>query len=253
MSTGVKKVLLADDEPLARLVARKCLEAGGCFVTEAESIAQAEALWTANAFDLVVLDHRLEDGLGVDLLRRMRAAGRCEPVIYLTAETEEISAATRCELGLAAVLSKPLNMEALSRAAATAKAADREPGAAAPERRGHFLVIRLPVALSPEMVAELQAAHAGLAWPALDLAGTPRVDAAAWPVLAGWADACRARGGRLAVVRAAPAVAAAARELGMDRQLDLAPDLDALDALSRRLSAPCERLALLDTVVRRDA
>jgi CheY-like chemotaxis protein/anti-anti-sigma regulatory factor len=249
-----KKALLVDDEPLARLVARKTLESAGCFVTEAESCVQAEEFWMTMPFDLVVLDHRLEDGLGMDLLRRMRAQGRCEQVIYLSAEAqEEMTAEKRAELQVAAVLSKPLNMDALQQAVRELPSvpitlAVKTEGQ--PQMRGRFLVMPLTGTITSATVTELKAHSEGHAWMALDAAQAEAIDADAFPVLVGWAEECRQRGGRFCLMNIPATILELLAKQNLDRQIDVLADGRALEALGRRLSSACERLALLDSIVR---
>ena len=110
------RVLLVEDEPLARRAVRQCLEEQGCTVLEAETCQQAETLWASGGVDAVVLDHRLPDNLGLDLLRRMRRRGRREKVVWLSADTDVLSREGASDLNLLAVLSKPLDIDSLKAA-----------------------------------------------------------------------------------------------------------------------------------------
>jgi CheY-like chemotaxis protein len=89
------------------------MEKLGWRVVEAETCARAEALWSGGPFDLVVLDHRLADGFGSDLLARMRQQGRAENVIYLSADAGQIDLNLARALDIRAVLAKPLNQSHL--------------------------------------------------------------------------------------------------------------------------------------------
>lgn len=110
------QILLIEDEPLSRRVERCCLEDMGCTVWEATTSKQAEDLWRHMALDGIVLDHRLPDGLGLDLLRRMRRLGHNEFVIWLSADTDVLSRENARELNLHTVLSKPLDHQCLKQA-----------------------------------------------------------------------------------------------------------------------------------------
>ncbi|HBA84862.1 MAG TPA: hypothetical protein DCZ95_12280 [Verrucomicrobia bacterium] len=249
---SVKKALLVDDEPLARLVGRKCLEGAGCFVTEAESCAQGEELWTSMPFDLVVLDHRLEDGLGMDLLRRMREQGRNETVIYLSAEAqEELSPEKRAALKVHAVLSKPLNMDELQKTVQSLSAVPAEMAEGPTAFRGRFMVAPLAGDLNAAAVLELKARYAGQSWMALDAAQAGLIAEDALPVLVEWAQACRQQGGRFCLIQLSAATTELLVKQQLDREIDLLADGRALEALGRRLSSACERLSLLDSIVRR--
>lgn len=254
-SATTKQVLLADDEPLARLVARKGIEQAGCFVTEAESCAQAEGLWLANRLDLVVLDHRMGDGTGLQLLEKMRAAGRGEPVIYLSAEAaEEVSEETRRSLGICAVLNKPVNMETLVKAvlSAAASAGPIIEAAAARPRHGRFLVLTAPAELTPDALVQVRLSAADEVWVALSLAGVTQIPPAVAQDLVRWAQDCRERGGCLCLTHVSADWRAHFQSLQLDRLIDLVATDSALDAVGRRLTSYSERLSVLDSVVRRD-
>jgi two-component system response regulator EvgA len=72
---GVHRVLLVDDHPWFRSMARTVLE-GDRFVVVAEAASVAETLVALDAHrpDLVVLDVMLEDGTAFDVLAVMGAA-----------------------------------------------------------------------------------------------------------------------------------------------------------------------------------
>ncbi|MBI3985900.1 MAG: response regulator [Lentisphaerae bacterium] len=110
------RVLYIEDEPLARWTGSKIIESFTDSVSVADSCAGAEALWTVNPYELVVCDYRLPDGLAGELIGKMRALGRHEPVICLTGETEEISPPDQERLGIAVLLKKPMALDALLRA-----------------------------------------------------------------------------------------------------------------------------------------
>lgn len=107
------RILYLEDEPLARWTGRKILEPFAAHVMAAESCAEAAALWRGQALDLIVCDYRLEDGVSTDLIARMRAEGRAEPVVCLSGESETIGPDEQARLGLVAVLKKPLESDAL--------------------------------------------------------------------------------------------------------------------------------------------
>lgn len=68
------RVLLVDDNDANRLTLAALLEAEAFEITEASSLATArECLATAPAFELVLLDRHLSDGLGYDLIPVVRA------------------------------------------------------------------------------------------------------------------------------------------------------------------------------------
>ena len=86
-------LLVEDDEDLAALVAetirRSTNDVG---VIHAADMASAERLAAAHTWSLAVLDHRLPDGSGLDLLERLRALDPTLPVLMMTGEGSELVA-----------------------------------------------------------------------------------------------------------------------------------------------------------------
>lgn len=106
-----QSVLVVDDHPVNRLVARGYLERMGFAVTEAATGEEALAATAARGFDAILVDLGLPDMAGQDVLARMaRGAAR---VGILTAERLEDDAATRARLGADRVLTKPISLRAL--------------------------------------------------------------------------------------------------------------------------------------------
>src|SRR5581483_4880948 len=85
MPASQDKILIADDQPSVRFGLRNLLEAEGYRALEAETGAQALSLVTEQSPQLVLLDLRLPDTNGLDLLPRIRAIDDEVPVIILTA------------------------------------------------------------------------------------------------------------------------------------------------------------------------
>jgi len=121
------KVLLVDDEPLARLRLRSLLEA--CVdpraevVAEAAAVSQAQAWLREHACDLVLLDVQMPgpDGLHLaDTLRERSAAG-APAIVFVTAHAEY--ALRAFELDAIDYLTKPVRRERLQ--AALARVAQR--------------------------------------------------------------------------------------------------------------------------------
>jgi DNA-binding response OmpR family regulator len=80
----MRLLLVEDERELAGLL-KSGLKAAGFTVDHVANVADAEAALAAESYDIAVLDLRLPDGDGLDLLRRRRAAGLAIPVLILTA------------------------------------------------------------------------------------------------------------------------------------------------------------------------
>jgi two-component system response regulator AtoC len=108
------RVLVIEDETLfARAVARS-LEGVGYDVMGADSLLSGRQAMQAATPDLVLLDLRLPDGSGMDLLAELSALGDDRPqVLVLTAYGEIGDAVQAIKLGAADYLKKPIDLDEL--------------------------------------------------------------------------------------------------------------------------------------------
>lgn len=251
------RVLLVEDDPLAAWTERRLLERLGCRVSEADCCRAATQAWKSNRFDLIVVDQRLPDGLGVELIADLRAAGRRDPVICLTAESEAISEGDRETLHIRAVLGKPIDIELLR--ATVAGAAEvwtgELPQAAEPhkptdgrQKIGRFEVLPCPLLLTRPVV-ENYLPNSGDPWLALDLTHTTQIEDEALDYLLSLAASVQRRGGRLCLAGVGERLGVRLGEKGLQRQVDILADLESLESLSRTPVSPCERAALMDSIV----
>lgn len=110
-------VLVVEDEPVesARLVEN--LEAEGYQVIVANTGLAAWRLIDASGdrFDLILLDRRLPDSDGLDILRRLKAAPATQntPVVMQTAMTDNSSVAEGLRAGAFYYLTKPFSADTL--------------------------------------------------------------------------------------------------------------------------------------------
>ncbi len=103
-------ILLVDDDPVMVRAAAAGLERAGYRVLRAGTAAEALACLADGAPDLLLLDARLEDADGPELLERLRAAGAADvPAIFLTALTDAAALIGLCEAGAVGVLLKPFD------------------------------------------------------------------------------------------------------------------------------------------------
>lgn len=105
-------ILVVDDDPISRQVARHVLERAGHRVALADSAAQALLAIERNRPDLVLMDLQLPDHSGFEatriIRRRERARGGHLPVVALTARTL-VGDARRClRAGMDDCLAKPI-------------------------------------------------------------------------------------------------------------------------------------------------
>lgn len=110
------RILIIDDDPAIRKIAAFVLRKEGHEVSEAASGAEGLTAAAAQAPDLVLLDWRLPDMGGLEVLRALKAEARTGtvPVLVLTASAQEEDAARAARDGGAAdVLAKPFRPSAL--------------------------------------------------------------------------------------------------------------------------------------------
>jgi DNA-binding response OmpR family regulator len=105
------RVLIVDDDEMAREVMRTILQAEGCAVTTAESGSQALELLKAVAFDLVVLDINMPGVDGLEVLTRLReGAASADSTVVMTSARNDLETVMRCvDLGADSYLLKPVD------------------------------------------------------------------------------------------------------------------------------------------------
>lgn len=82
-------VLLVEDDPMVRGWLRLALEGSGFRLAgEAESAAEVVDLWRRRRPQLLLVDYRLPDGRGTELIRDLRRLGVTTPAVLMTANLE---------------------------------------------------------------------------------------------------------------------------------------------------------------------
>lgn len=100
------KVLLVEDDPDMRALVSAYLQREGFSVEEAGDGATARRYFENPSVELVLLDVRLPDADGFDLLRDLRSVGRT-PVIMLTGKDTSLDRILGLELGADDYIGKP--------------------------------------------------------------------------------------------------------------------------------------------------
>ncbi len=106
------RILVVDDEKLIRWTLRERLEEAGYAVTEAATGTEALARYDEGA-DLVLLDFRLPDIDGLEVLRRMRERHPDTLVILITALATVENAVEAMKSGAWHYLNKPIDVDEL--------------------------------------------------------------------------------------------------------------------------------------------
>ena len=120
-------VLVIDDEPVIRRALVERLDEEGFRAVGAESLAQARAALATESIDAALLDLKLRDGDGLDLLEEVRATRGNLPVIIVSAFGDSTRAIRAMKLGAFEYVTKPFDIDALL--ATIARAVETSPAA----------------------------------------------------------------------------------------------------------------------------
>ncbi|HOA75699.1 MAG TPA: sigma-54 dependent transcriptional regulator [Phycisphaerae bacterium] len=107
------RVLIIEDESLIRWSLQQKFQQRGYEVTEAENGEAALEALQAGEYDLIMLDYKLPDMTGLDILRRMRDMGKETVVIMITAFSNIEDAVEAIKLGAFDYVAKPFQMDQL--------------------------------------------------------------------------------------------------------------------------------------------
>ena len=104
-----RRILVVDDETQIVDVVRAYLEREGMVVETCGSVAEAVPALARIAPDVLVLDIRLSDGSGLDVLRAATSPNARIPTIMLTARGDEADRVLGLELGADDYVTKPFS------------------------------------------------------------------------------------------------------------------------------------------------
>lgn len=105
----MKRIFFVEDDASLRGGLTFALEKQGYAVTSACTREEAQTLWRAGGYDLVILDVSLPDGSGYDLCREIRRTSQV-PLIFLTAADEETEVIMGLDLGGDDYITKPFKL-----------------------------------------------------------------------------------------------------------------------------------------------
>ena len=122
VASNPARILIVDDEPDLRTLYELTLLREGHKVEAAASVTEALAMLKAQAFDLMITDMRLPDGMGLDLLHHLSQHQRTERAIVITAYGSAESAVESLKAGAFDYLTKPVDLKQFRAVVATALA-----------------------------------------------------------------------------------------------------------------------------------
>lgn len=108
----MRLLLVEDTADMAEAIAIR-LGRNGIACDMAATLDEARAFVEVQAYDVIVLDINLPDGLGTNLLRELRAAGTRTPVLMLTAQFSVDDRVSALNLGADDYLVKPFDQREL--------------------------------------------------------------------------------------------------------------------------------------------
>jgi DNA-binding NtrC family response regulator len=109
-----EKILVVDDERLVRWALKNKCEEWGYQVLEAENGTAALRIAHAELPDLILLDIRLPDISGMEVLHRLKEDATARAVIMITADPQFDDVKAACKLGAFDFVGKPLNFDELA-------------------------------------------------------------------------------------------------------------------------------------------
>ncbi len=112
-SHGTIPLVVVDDEPPIRRLLRTSLTAQGYRILEAGSARAALDIVAREAPEVVLLDLGLPDQDGLEVIRRLRAAGSKVAIIVLSSRGEESAKVDALDLGADDYVTKPFGMAEL--------------------------------------------------------------------------------------------------------------------------------------------
>jgi len=113
----LQKILIVEDNMANLLYARMLLKENGIIPDEAETMGRALELIKEKTYDFLLIDVKLPDGNGIDLVEKIRAdengLNHQANVLVLTASANEIEKNSLAHLNITAYLPKPFPPEVL--------------------------------------------------------------------------------------------------------------------------------------------
>lgn len=106
-----QRVLVVDDEDSIRWVLGRCLEKAGYTVEFGENGSEAIRKATSDNFSLIILDIKMPDSNGLEVLKELKLIGIDIPVIIITAQNTVKNAIEAMKRGAYDYIAKPFNLD----------------------------------------------------------------------------------------------------------------------------------------------
>jgi two-component system response regulator HydG len=122
----MKKVLLVDDDVTFTHIIERFLTRQGFAIYVAHTVRQGIQSLRENSYDLLLLDYRLPDGTGFDMLSARLEQGITSPAIMMTSFDDVRTVVKAMRLGAFEYITKPVHHEELQLAITSALSSDAE-------------------------------------------------------------------------------------------------------------------------------
>jgi two-component system nitrogen regulation response regulator GlnG len=107
------RILIIDDDSLVRWTLARMLTRRGCTIVEREDGGSAVRTLTesTDVFDVILHDHNLPDGSGLELLTTLKRLAPATTVLMMSAHMSSDDVDESLRRGAAAVLPKPFDLD----------------------------------------------------------------------------------------------------------------------------------------------
>lgn len=109
----MSKILLLEDDLSLIGGLSFALKKQGFALEIARTLKEANGLWSADTYDLLILDVSLPDGSGFSFCEKVRQSSKV-PIIFLTASDEEVNIIMGLDMGADDYITKPFKLGVLS-------------------------------------------------------------------------------------------------------------------------------------------
>lgn len=109
----MSKILLLEDDLSLIGGLSFALKKQGFALEIARTLKEANGLWSADTYDLLILDVSLPDGSGFSFCEKVRRSSKV-PIIFLTASDEEVNIIMGLDMGADDYITKPFKLGVLS-------------------------------------------------------------------------------------------------------------------------------------------
>ena len=109
------RILIVDDEPLVRWALARMLTHYGCVVVEREDASSSTQAVTesSEAFDVILLDYKLPDSRGLNLVATLKRLAPTSSVIMMSAHMSRDEVDEALRFGASAFVAKPFDLDAI--------------------------------------------------------------------------------------------------------------------------------------------